>query len=71
MKRASSRAKSSFSGPAGSVSRNSRQICRSSMPMKGVRMSTVAKRKRVLRKAMLTALMVMSRKEKWSRALAP
>lgn len=41
------------------------------MPMKGVRMSTVAKRKRVLRKAMLTALMVMSRKEKWSRALAP
>ena len=71
IRRASRRAKSSCSGPAGSSSLMSLQICFSMVPMKGVRTRTVAKRKRVFRKAMLTAFMVALTKPKCTTLFTP
>ena len=41
------------------------------VPMKGVRIRTVAKRKRVFRKAMLTAFIVASTKPKFTTLFTP
>ena len=47
------------------------QICFSMVPMKGVRTRTVAKRKRVFRKAMLTAFIVALTKPKCTTLFTP
>ena len=69
-KRSSKRSISSLAGSAPFLSGIRKQTKRSIRSMKGTRTMTVARRKRVFKKAMETVVMVAVVKGKWKMALA-